>query len=397
MIYIFNPDHDLAIADFSTNYTPPASIVKMKGDLAVLPLWYSDGHTVVADGEQYMHYFEHIKRLLPIKSTLISSDEIINYGGANIVPWGWNPLIRNNLLKLGVAENELPTTEYLEKLRGYSHRLHAVEMLESVQGESDKFTGESHYFTDLDDVLKYLSSATGNKVLKMPVSGSGRGLIWILGEITDKQTDWCRRVIKKQGGVVAEPVYDKVLDFALEFEIRSDNIEFIGYSLFKTASSGAYSGNYLMSDAAIEQRLSSYIPISLLHHVRELVQQNLKSRFFDYNGYVGVDMMICRDTNESGVEYKIHPCVEINLRMNMGIVSQVIYNTFIDSGSEGHYSVEYFKKEASALVFHEKMQREKPLIIENGKVVSGYLALTPVTPATHYVAFVLCTSHPGNF
>ena len=35
-----------------------------------------------------------------------------------------------------------------------------------------------------------------------------------------------------------------------------------------------------------------------------------------------------------------------------------------------------------------KMQREKPLIIENGKVVSGYLALTPVTPATHYVAFV---------
>ena len=79
MIYIFNPDHDLAIADFSPYYTPPASIVKMMGDLAVLPLWYSDGHPVVADGEQNMHYFEHIKRLLPIKSTLISSDDIINY------------------------------------------------------------------------------------------------------------------------------------------------------------------------------------------------------------------------------------------------------------------------------------------------------------------------------
>ena len=196
---------------------------------------------------------------------------------------------------------------------------------------------------------------------------------------------------------MAEPVFDRVLDFALEFEIRSGNIEFIGYSLFKTASSGAYSGNYLISDGAIEQRLSSYIPISLLHHVRELVQQNLSSRFFDYSGYVGVDMMICRDINDSVVEYKIHPCVEINLRMNMGIVSQIIYNNFIEPGSEGCYSVEYFKKEASALVFHEKMQREKPLIIENGKVVSGYLALTPVTPATHYVAFVLCTTHPGNF
>ena len=397
MIYIFNPDHDLAIADFSPYYTPPASIVKMMGDLAVLPLWYSDGHPVVADGEQNMHYFEHIKRLLPIKSTLISSDDIINYDGVGIAPWGWNPLIRNKLLKMGVTENELPSTEYLEKLRGYSNRLHAVEMLEILHGESDKFTGESHYFTNIDDVLKYLSSTIGNKVLKMPVSGSGRGLIWILGEITDKQTDWCRRVIKKQGGVVAEPVFDKVLDFALEFEIRSGNIEFIGYSLFMTASSGAYSGNYLMSDGAIEQRLSSYIPLSLLHHVRELVQQNLSSRFFDYSGYVGVDMMICRDINDSVVEYKIHPCVEINLRMNMGVVSQIIYNNFIEPGSEGCYSVEYFKKEASALVFHEKMQREKPLIIEKGKVVSGYLALTPVTQATHYVAFVLCTAHPGDF
>ena len=81
----------------------------------------------------------------------------------------------------------------------------------------------------------------------------------------------------------------------------------------------------------------------------------------------------------------------------MGIVSQIIYYTFIDPGSKGRYSVEYFKKDASALVFHEKMQREKPLIIDNGKIISGYLALTPVTPATHYVAFVLCTSLSGHF
>ena len=100
-------------------------------------------------------------------------------------------------------------------------------------------------------------------------------------------------------------------------------------------------------------------------------------------------MMICRDTNESVDEYKIHPCVEINLRMNMGIVSQVIYNTFIDQDSEGFYSIEYFKKEGSALAFHEKMQREKPLKIDNGKITSGYLAMTPVTLDTHYSAFVI--------
>ena len=388
MLYIFNPDHDLAIADFSPNYTPPASIVKMSEDLAVLPIWYSNGCKVIADGEENIHYYENIKRLFPIKSSIIKSDDIIHYSDANIIPWGWNPLIRNKLLSIGVSENWLPSINYLEKIRSYSNRINAVEILKELRDETDGLTGESQYFTKLDDLLKYLKSTPVNKVLKMPVSGSGRGLVWIIGEITDKQTDWCRRVIKKQGGVVAEPVLDKILDFALEFEINSGKAVFVGYSLFKTANSGAYSGNWLLPDEEIENRLSSYIPITLLHLTRKALQQKISDRFSDYEGYVGVDMMICKEIIENKIIYKFHPCVEINLRMNMGLVSHIFCNKFIDPGSEGCYSVEYFKKEASALAFHEKMQREKPLKIDNGKIISGYLTLTPVTSSTHYTAFV---------
>ena len=388
MLYIFNPDHDLAIADFSPNYTPPASIVKMSEDLAVLPIWYSNGCKVIADGEENIHYYENIKRLFPIKSSIIKSDDIIHYSDANIIPWGWNPLIRNKLLSIGVSENWLPSINYLEKIRSYSNRINAVEILKELRDETVGLTGESQYFTKLDDLLKYLKSTPVNKVLKMPVSGSGRGLVWIIGEITDKQTDWCRRVIKKQGGVVAEPVLDKILDFALEFEINSGKAVFVGYSLFKTANSGAYSGNWLLPDEEIENRLSSYIPITLLHYTRKALQQKISDRFSDYEGYVGVDMMICKEIIESKIIYKFHPCVEINLRMNMGLVSHIFCNKFIDPGSEGCYSVEYFKKEASALAFHEKMQREKPLKIDNGKIISGYLTLTPVTSSTHYTAFV---------
>ena len=388
MLYIFNPDHDLAIADFSPNYTPPASIVKMSEDLAVLPIWYSNGCKVIADGEENIHYYENIKRLFSIKSSIIKSDDIIHYSDANIIPWGWNPLIRNKLLSIGVSENWLPSINYLEKIRSYSNRINAVEILKELRDETVGLTGESQYFTKLDNLLKYLKSTTVNKVLKMPVSGSGRGLVWIIGEITDKQTDWCRRVIKKQGGVVAEPVLDKILDFALEFEINSGKAVFVGYSLFKTANSGAYSGNWLLPDEEIENRLSSYIPITLLHLTRKALQQKISDRFSDYEGYVGVDMMICKEIIENKIIYKFHPCVEINLRMNMGLVSHIFCNKFIDPGSEGCYSVEYFKKEASALAFHEKMQREKPLKIDNGKIISGYLALTPVTSSTHYTAFV---------
>ncbi len=71
-----------------------------------------------------------------------------------------------------------------------------------------EFCGGNHiFFTNMEELLAYQHSTPGNKVLKMPLSGSGKGLIWILGgKITDKQVDWCRRVIRLQGGVVAEPV-----------------------------------------------------------------------------------------------------------------------------------------------------------------------------------------------
>lgn len=389
MIYIFNPEHDLAIGDLSPNYTPPASIVKMSSDLALLPIWYAMGAKVVVDSKDCSSYFEYIKKLLPLESTLISSADLKDYGDTSFIPWGWNPLIRNRLISLGVEQNNLPSIDYLEKLRLYSNRLNAVEILKELRGEDDLLTGESHYFTELDDLLKYLRSTPGNKVLKMPVSGSGRGLIWILGEITDKQTDWCRRVIKKQDGVVAEPVLEKILDFALEFEIRSGRADFVGYSLFKTANSGAYSGNLLLSDEEIEHRLLSYIPKNLLNKICKALQQKICDRFSDYEGYVGVDMMICKEIIEDKIINKLHPCVEINLRMNMGVVSHMIYNRFIDFGSQGCFSVEYFKEESSALDFHKKMQREKPLLINNGKIISGYLALTPVTPSTNYSAFVI--------
>lgn len=40
-MYLFNPEHDLALANFSPNYTPPASAALMAAELALLPAWYS--------------------------------------------------------------------------------------------------------------------------------------------------------------------------------------------------------------------------------------------------------------------------------------------------------------------------------------------------------------------
>jgi len=52
-----------------------------------------------------------------------------------------------------------------------------------------------------------------------------------------------------------------------------------------------------------------------------------------------VDMMVCRSDKENG--YRVHPCVEINMRMNMGVVARLFYDRFVALGSKGCFAVEY--------------------------------------------------------
>jgi hypothetical protein len=144
----------------------------------------------------------------------------------------------------------------------------------------------------------------------------------------------------------------------------------------------------LLSDSRIEEKLSAYIPVALLHRLhrlREALIEKLATCFPLYTGYAGVDMMIC----ETAEEYRIQPCVEINLRMNMGMVARRIHDRFMEVDGQGKFTVDYFKKPEGALSFHQKMQRESPLTVENGKIVSGYLSLTSVTKTTRYIAYVV--------
>ena len=417
MVYLFNPENDLALANFSSNYTPPASAVRMGKELALLPIWYADGESpkVIAEGEENVAFLNRMKEVFDLRVSLLPLVDIAAYPNEPIVPWGWNPSLVRRLQAYGANENQLLSNEELERLRGYSHRKHAVEVLVELRKLDEHFIGESRIFRAVEEVLDYLESMPGDKALKMPLSGSGKGLIWILSGITDKQVDWCRRLIRDQGGVVAEPKYRRLRDFAMEFFLDKGKIRFAGYSLFRTADSGAYVGNELLTDARIEYELSPYVPLAVLTGLKERLLEELPSRFPHYQGYAGVDMMVC-ETEEGN---KIHPCVEINMRMNMGVVSRIIYDRFVheclsheyiahdrivrdptarecssQDGTfkgerEGLFKVDYFKKPEEALLFHHHMEREYPLVVKENKVASGYLPLTPVTAETRYTAYIV--------
>lgn len=379
-LYLFNPENDMALASGSPYYMAPASAKKMSADLATLPAWYADaGSDVLLPDVRQVEWMQKECRF-PLEmgwTTKISESEY-----EVISAWGWSPSLLHRLIEKGVV-SELPTCMQIDFLRELSGRRTAVSLLPKLRIAGT--LGESFWLVSLDEVIAF-SSAFSKVLLKSPWSGSGKGLQFLSGNPDANLSGWIRRILASQGGLVGEPFYEKIMDFAMEFQVVSGEVFFAGYSLFEADGRGIYKENRLMSDEVIEQGLSRFVPVGVLAEVRHLLLRELKSLAENgYQGYLGVDMMVCRQDGEC----LLHPCVEVNWRMNMGVVSRLFYDRFVSHASQGRYIIEYYPRGGEAKVFHEQMKLKYPLRIEDGRIKEGYLSLTPVFDDTSYQIYVL--------
>lgn len=394
-LYIFNPEHDLALASGETNYMAPASARRMASELALLPMWYAEeGSAVLAPSAYNLDYVKKIQELLGLSVDLITEPELAIEQDLDIRPWGWDVALRKRLSVLGVDEVLLPSMGQLNDLREYSHRSKAVALLPELQ-LNECFCGESYYLKTPEEWKRFVE---GRKecLLKAPLSGSGKGLNWCKGIFTPFISGWCTRVAASQGGVIAEPIYNKVEDFAMEFySDGAGELTFVGYSLFHTGKSGMYEGNCLLSNEAIRKKLSQYVPLEALMDLENCLKYRLSALVGTvYKGYLGVDMMICRFPENEKPVFRIHPCVEINLRMNMGVIARFLHDRYVRPGSTGRFVIDYHPSEGEALQEHERMSATYPLEIREGRVYSGYLPLVPVHRRSCYRAWIWVT--PDN-
>lgn len=385
-LLLFNPDHDLALANNDVNYMPPISARRLAADLALLPLWYGEKNDFVLAASAYnAPYLESVRQNFPSLPRLITEPELKTIGEVHPIPWGWDPVVCKRLLLSGINESLLPDEESLSFIRQSSNRSVAVELLSSLL-PNESYCGESYCFTCLEEVEAFVTSHP-SVVLKAPLSGSGKGLNWCKGVFTVHIRNWSANILKRQGTVIAEPMYRKIVDFAMQFYKEPDGrVTFRGYSCFQTNASGAYEGNLLLSDADIEKLLSEYIPVTSLHELQRELETKLSAGMRGYNGYLGVDMMVC--SLPEG--YRIHPCVEVNLRMTMGMVARLFYDRYVHEGVSGFYRVAYHSSNRELQAEHERM-KQFPLTLSDGKISGGYLPLVPVTPQAQYTAYVLFT------
>jgi hypothetical protein len=383
-IYLFNPENDMALANFTPYYKAPSEIIRMANDLSMLPAWYApEGSAIKVDSLSRVSLWREQCPASDFLPDVIWSAEWENMP---YKPWGWSPSLLYTLRKAGINDSFLLSDMQMGQIRVLSGRQCCVKILESFS-RMDGLCGKAMTCNSMTQVKKYITSLE-RCVLKAPWSGSGRGIMYVSSkEWNDSAEGWVSRVLRVQGEIMVEPLYNKVCDFAMEFYADGNgSVSFVGYSLFDTDAHGNYKGNFLLSDGQIKKILSQYIPDEVFDNVCRTMEGSLASLLNkDYCGFLGVDMMICLEDGR----YLLHPCVEINLRMNMGVVSHTIFNRYVHCLSHGKYIVKYYSEDGEAWDAFCQMKATYKLHLCDGKLAEGYMPLTPVKQDTHYHAFLL--------
>ena len=283
---IFNPEHDLCLASGEENFIPPAPV------------------QAFASAGKWIEKYMSVPQAYPFA----------------VMPWGWNSCIKKKLLMEGYTADKLPPDSFLNFIREHSRRELAVDLLDSMQGESIIPSTYRVVARSMEKIESFVQQK-GRIVLKSPLSGSGKGIRFVSGELMETDRGWCRRTLQKQGAVIVEQRKEVVQECAMLFECGGE-VKFRGYSMFY-AHNGAYKGNLLASDDSIERILGEYVAVEELRYTRDRIldflQEKLQGRYW---GYVGVDQFIFAE----GGKYLLNPAVEINLRMTMGLIARNIFD-----------------------------------------------------------------------
>ena len=314
-VYLFNPEHDLALAHGAHNYTAPPFARQLRHDLRLLPAWLAPAGAYVAVPDDAL--LDEDRRWLQdhlLDVTPIPIIQIADLGACRIHPWGWDATLRYQLESFGVSPEYLPTVKQLDWIRRLSHRRTSIAIHRAL-GEA--FSPYPVELTTQQDIIDFINQHPGC-YLKMPWSGSGKGIYRVIDPQEDSHViHWIDGALRRQGSLLCEVGLDRVQDFAVECECGDGKTALTGYSVFESD----FHSQFGTGRVAPMEELHQFL-LKQYSDLDKVVEKVLKAIDMiiapHYDGPLGVDMMLYRD--EKGA-IALNPCVEINLRMTMGMVT----------------------------------------------------------------------------
>jgi hypothetical protein len=396
-IYYFNPTCELAVTNGSFSYQPPLLLQQMEADLAILPFVFcSENDFVLTENKPSEKFIQDLKNAgfqIPHFCTLADLEAMPNGSFDEIIPWGWSPATHYKLARLkekcSPGFKNSPVYNWQEVHKTLYERACSLsflnELITSVNEDyliPEELCGTTVFSTE--EIEKQLNTHK-QLVLKAPLSSSGRGIQMLRKtELDRSRRQWISGILKQQGYLIAEPYLEKLLDFSFQFKIKSkEEVDFLGISYFETNSNGQYQRTFLNITPEIlttnsDQKLNDKIQI-----IAELIGNKLINSVYaeNYKGYIGIDALIFEYNNQLFIQ----PCIEINCRMNMGILTKCIEKRFY-SNCVGKFEVFFGNQDHMYELKNKKMANSQ---LSFSKFLSKYffVPLTEIKNGTRFFAY----------
>lgn len=396
-VFYFNPTCELAVANGSFSYMPPQLLRDFEKDCSVLPFVFGTSSDFVLTEKKPSTEF--INRLTDAGFELpdfCSLEELISKKTDSIIPWGWSPaahfILKDLKAQCSPKFRESPVFTWTEEYKTLYERATSLRFLNDFLAQNpldffieNEMTGL--IIANLEEIENLLKRQIP-LVLKAPMSSSGRGIQIIRKPVLNASNrQWISGVLNQQKYLIAEPFLDKIVDFSFQFKIsNTGEPEYLGYSVFETNSNGQYKSTFI--HPGIEKHGSSEIYVQteeMISGTAVRLKEALRHTVYTelHRGFLGIDAMIYR--GKKGL--KIQPCIEINSRMNMGILTMLIEKR-IEESTTGKFEL-FYGSHGDFQRFATEKTQEQPLKMRNGKLSSGFLSLVEPAEEKQFGAYII--------
>jgi len=386
-LYWFNPTNDFAVANGVKTYMPPRHLERFSSEMACLPVVFAEPDDLIICkpfSKQFAQLMNSSGFSVPQSAENGCLKQLVLKNGislSDIKPWGWSPashFILHDFKSVTDTFVSEKRKEWNDDMRFfYSREFSSLVLKDIAENErydwlisSEKLPIKCTNAEELSIIMDKWKSC----VCKSPWSSSGRGLQFIrYPELNKRILQWLSGCIQKQGFCMIEPIYDKRLDFSLQFEVKLDkSIEYLGYTCFSTTENGQYEFSYLNPQNQLADRPEFRLLQKALPELKDLIISRLTKRKLheNYLGVFGLDCMLVLE----GDEFKIHPCLEINLRYTMGYTAMQV-EKHLSPDSSGKFCI---AMNPDALDLHLSLSKSNKLQYSSNKITSGYIPLTDI-------------------
>ena len=400
-VHYFNPTCELAVANGSFSYMPPILLQEMERDLSILPFVFGTISDIVLTEnpptEKFKNFLTGFGFELPSFCRISDFNATFSDTIDELCPWGWSPAVHFKLKELKerctASFKQSPIYNWNENHQLLYERSSALNLLSDILKH-----WASNYF--IDQSMKGIIVTNSNEieafqkkhktiVLKAPMSSSGRGIQIIRNQhLNTSNRQWISGVLKQQKYLIIEPFLEKTIDLSFQFQIQDDfHINYLGNSFFETSTTGQYKGTLIHPE--LNQLLPNEDPLK----INEIIQitanaicQALKDSIYakHYRGLLGIDAILF---NSSG-QTLIQPCIEVNCRRNMGILTMLLEDG-IHSDAKGKFQL-FYGSTGEYLKFSEEQLKLNPPKQIEGKFHSGFLPLVEPDLFKKFGAYINC-------